>query len=73
MKENENTSGAEYFDLRPYTTKEMRMLYGVNWDTWKKWTAPFLSEIGEMTTRTYNVKQVKTIIDKLGFPEKLKI
>ena len=73
MKDNKTFEGAEYFDLRPYTTKEIRALYGVSWETFKKWLVPFKDDIGERIGMTYTVKQVKVIIDKLGFPSKLRL
>jgi len=63
----------EFFDLRPYTPKELRQLYGVSYKTFVKWLLPFKEQVGEALGGVYNVLQVRTIIDKLGFPDKLEL
>lgn len=59
------------FQLKPYTPKELRQLYGVSPWTFQKWIKPFKEMIGEPIGRMYNVHQVKAIIEQLGFPETL--
>ena len=62
----------EEFNLKPYTPKEFRDLYGVSYKTFRTWIKPFLEEIGKPIGKTYNVNQVRIIIEKLGFPETIK-
>ena len=59
-------------EARPYAPKELAALYGVHSKTLFKWMKPFEKEIGEKTGRFYTVKQVRIIVDKLGFPGHIK-
>jgi hypothetical protein len=63
----------EVFILKPYTPKELRTLYGVSRVTFNKWLEPFKKEMGAVLGRCYNVHQVRFLIEKLGFPEKLEL
>lgn len=54
--------------IRPYTHKELAVLYRVSWLTFKKWLKPFESEIGNKTGHFYSSRQVEVIFEKLGLP-----
>jgi transposase-like protein len=55
-------------EIKPYSTKEIAMLYGVCDKTLKKWLKPFEEYIGKKTGRYYTIAQVNIIFDKLGMP-----
>ncbi len=54
--------------LKPYTLKEMCVLYGVCRFTFRKWLKPFENQIGEKQGIYFSINQVKIIFDKLGYP-----
>jgi transposase len=54
--------------VKPYSTKELSMIYGVSTKTFLKWLLPFTHLIGEKKGRFYTVRQVETIFDRLGMP-----
>jgi transposase-like protein len=55
-------------EVKPYSIKELALLYGVCDKTLKKWLKPFAETIGTKQGRYYNVAQVSIIFDKLGLP-----
>jgi transposase len=55
-------------EVKPYSTKEIAMLYGICDKTLKKWLKPFEEGIGKKTGRYYTIAQVNIIFDKLGMP-----
>ena len=63
----------EIFMLKPYSGKELRILYGITYKTFVKWLSPFKEQLGEAIGGIYNVNQVRLIIEKLGIPEKLEL
>ena len=71
--ETDREESREEFQLRPYAPKELRMLYGVTYVTFRKWVKPFEAELGKVYGRCYNVRQVRLLIEKLGIPENLKL
>lgn len=54
--------------LKPYTMKELALLYGVCKRTFKKWLQPYEREIGNHNGRFLTIVQVKIIFSKLGLP-----
>ena len=54
--------------LKPYTCKELSLLYGVSKPTFRKWLEPFKKAIGERQGHFFTVIQVATIFEKLGLP-----
>lgn len=59
------------FRLRPYTSKDLYTLYGINDKTFRKWIEPFKEQIGEKRGAFFNLRQVEVILSKLGTPGKL--
>jgi hypothetical protein len=59
-------------EIRPYSTKDLAAIYGVCAKTFKKWTEPFMTEIGAKNGRYYSVAQVKIIFERLDVPCKMK-
>lgn len=55
--------------IRPYTLKELAELYCVSKLTFKRWLKPFEKDIGERNGYFYSIKQIKTILSKLGAPD----
>ena len=55
-------------EIRPYSIKDLSVIYGVCDRTFKKWIKPFDAAIGEKNGRYFSVAQVKVIFDKLGVP-----
>ena len=56
------------FIVKPYSNKELCMIYGVSTKTFMKWVRPFEGLIGEKNGRFYSVRQVEVIIGQLGMP-----
>ena len=56
------------FPLKAYTPLQLSAMYEVGKKTFNKWLRPFASEIGERRGHYYNILQVQTIIEKIGFP-----
>jgi len=54
--------------IKPYTLKEMANLYGINYRTFLKWIKPFKEAIGKKHGRLLTIPQVKTIFEKLDYP-----
>lgn len=54
--------------VKPYTSKELRVLYGVSEKTFRKWLKPFAEEIGRRNGAYFSVRQVRVIFDKLDVP-----
>lgn len=54
--------------IRPYSNKELCVLYGISDKTLHKWLKPFNKEIGSRIGRFYNIMQVKIIFKNLGIP-----
>ena len=54
--------------VKPYSTKELCIIYGVCPKTFLKWLKPFLQYIGTKNGRFYTVIQVEIIITRLGVP-----
>ena len=62
---------SEITDLKPYTTKELAMIYGVCTRTFSKWIKPFSMEIGIRQGRYYSVTQSRIIFERLGMPGRI--
>jgi transposase len=62
-------NGDATFTITPMTSKQLAGLYGISRKTLYRWLEPFANEIGEKLGRYYNNTQVKTIVQKLGFPD----
>lgn len=54
--------------IKPYTLKELAILYGVDSRTFKTWLVPFNKQLGEKIGRYYMIAQVKVIFEKLDLP-----
>jgi transcriptional regulator GlxA family with amidase domain len=54
--------------IKPYTLKELAILYGVDSRTFKTWLEPFKKDIGQKIGRYYMIAQVKVIFEKLDLP-----
>jgi len=57
-------------EIRPYTPKEIAVLYGVSWKVMNTWLKPHRSAIGKREGLYYTALQVKIIFEKLGLPGK---
>ena len=60
------TTKAEF--IKPYTPKEMRVMYNVSEKTFRNWIRPFMSEIGRRTAKSYTTLQVGKIFSYIGYP-----
>lgn len=56
-------------DIKPLNYKQLAAIYEVTHRTLKSWLSPFTEEIGEMRGRTFTLKQVRIIYEKLGEPK----
>lgn len=54
--------------VKPYSSKELANIYGVNKKTLHKWMEPFIADIGKKQGRFYTVAQVKIIFSRIGLP-----
>ena len=57
--------------IRPYSKKELTVMYKVSKKTMSRWLKPHLATIGTREGWYYNVKQVLIIFDLLGLPDSL--
>ncbi len=75
MKTNENTHTKEKkeFRIKPYSIQELANFYSISYCTMKKWLDKFKDEVGEKMGRYYTVKQVETILAKLGTPKTISL
>ena len=73
MKTNDNTKEKKEFKLKPYSIQELANFYSISYCTMKKWLDKFKDDLGEKMGRYYTVKQVETIIDKLGMPKTISL
>ncbi|MBL7732296.1 MAG: hypothetical protein JNM88_14050 [Chitinophagaceae bacterium] len=55
-------------ELKPYSLKELALMYGVSNPTMKNWIHRHKEKIGERIGHYYLISQVKTIFHVLGSP-----
>jgi hypothetical protein len=55
-------------DIKPYTKKQLALLYEVSIRCFTTMLIPFTKEIGDKEGWYYSVKQVTIIFEKLGYP-----
>lgn len=60
------TSGR--LEIKPYTKKELAAIYGMSPRCFSTWLKPFNQLIGKKIGKYYNIHQIRTIVEKLGFP-----
>jgi hypothetical protein len=64
-KENNSPS----FEIKVYTTKELRQLYQVPYRTFERWIKPYKQAWGIEKKRQYlTIKQVRLIVEQFGIP-----
>lgn len=56
---------------KPYSKKQLCLLYGVSDLTLKSWLSPIKDNLGEYRGKSYTPTQVKIIFNFLGEPEEL--
>jgi hypothetical protein len=56
------------FVIKAYTRKELRNLYGVSYDVFATWLAPYEELWGLKSLRQFSPNQVAKIVDKYGAP-----
>lgn len=61
------------FEFKPYSKKELRAMYGVSKHVFNQLIRPYENEIGTIIGKYLSVKQVETIIEKLGMPKTVNI
>ena len=54
--------------VKPYSTAELCVLYGVSIRTFKKWVLPINEKVGVKRGRFYTVKQTEMFFKHLGVP-----
>ncbi|MFN8314725.1 MAG: hypothetical protein U0289_18100 [Cyclobacteriaceae bacterium] len=54
--------------IRPYTFKELNLMYGCSAKTFRKWLRKIDSDLGPRMGNFYNPRQVRIIFEKLGVP-----
>jgi hypothetical protein len=55
--------------IKPYTKKELTVMYKVSDKTMTRWLKPHLPKIGKREGWYYNVRQVEIIFEQLGVPD----
>ncbi len=69
LPENKNVpSTGTRNTIRPYSLKELSVIYGVSPPTLRKWLAPFDALIGKRHGYLFTIPQVKQIFLNLGLP-----
>lgn len=56
-------------ETKPLNYKQLAAIYDVTHRTLKSWLEPFMDEIGEIRGKTFTLKQIRIIYDKLGEPK----
>ena len=54
--------------LRPYTFKELHILYGLTYYVFTKWIETISEDLGPRVAGFYSIKQVQFIFDTYGIP-----
>jgi hypothetical protein len=54
--------------IRPYTHRELALLYGVSWKTFQRWLKPYEKQIGPKRGHFYSAGQVRIIFECIGPP-----
>jgi len=67
---NNNSQG---FKLKPYTILELSKIYGISYNTMKRWLKRIKTKIGKKAGYYFSVKQIKTIINEFGLPNILNL
>lgn len=55
-------------NVKPASSTQLAYMYGVTLHTFLRWIEPFRDVLGTQIARTWTVKQVEIIFDKLGKP-----
>jgi hypothetical protein len=55
-------------EIRPYTMKELAVIYQITPRSFATWIKKFEGQVGKKQGRYFSVHQVKVIIEKLGIP-----
>ncbi len=58
------------YEIRPYSLKELSLLYNISIKSFNTWLSPFKEEVGKRQGRYYNVLQIEIIFHRLGPPHK---
>jgi transposase len=58
----------QFITIKPYTIRELSLLYGVSRITFRRWLNKFKQELGNRAGRYYSIPQVKVIFKHLDFP-----
>ena len=56
-------------EFKPYTIKQISVIYGVSLQTIRRWLIPFHDKIGKRQGHFYNVNQVRIIFESFGIPD----
>ena len=56
---------------KPYSKKQLCLLYGVSDMTLKSWLRPIKTKLGAYRGKSYSPMQIQIIFDLLGEPEEL--
>ena len=54
--------------LKPYSLEELAAMYGICEETMIIWLFTIQDELGDNIGYTYNISQVRTILEKFGIP-----
>jgi hypothetical protein len=55
-------------EIKPYTTKQLALLYGVSANTMRTWIRKHKNAVGEKNGHFYSIWQIEIIFDKIGYP-----
>jgi uncharacterized protein YjcR len=72
-----HTTKKQYYDaegsiiVRPYRLKDLATIYDVSTRTMRRWIDAKLGDTGKKTTKYFMVEQVKSIMDVVGYPQKI--
>lgn len=54
--------------IKPMNSKELAAYFGVSYRTWMVWLSKIRDKIGPQVARTWNIKQIKIMIEHFGTP-----
>ena len=69
QKEKIENESIQTIELRPYSKKELRELYGISVTTFRKWMESHGDFFGNKYRKLFTVKEIEFIFQTFGIPK----
>lgn len=69
QKEKHENETKQTIELRPYSKKELRELYGISVTTFRKWIENHADFFGNKYRKLFTVKEIEFIFQTFGIPK----